>query len=202
MEHLVQIQEQIGVGQFSKVYAGVDRKSGAGCAVKIVNKAMLNDIEGEMLRSEISIVPLLHHPNVVRFSAIAQSATHACFVSELVSGGELFSYISRRQRLAEDEASLVVYYLLEAIRYMHGTGIVHRDLKPENVLVETTGEAEEERILNVKIIDFGLSKVTLPNQVLTDQCGTLSYVAPEVLLKYGYGKEVDLWSVGIVMYLM
>ena len=92
--------------------------------------------------------------------------------------------------------------MLEAIRYLHGCGVVHRDIKPENILVETVQQGGEEKIVNIKLIDFGFSRVVLPNQVLMEQCGTLSYVAPEVLLKHGYGKEVDLWSVGIVMHLM
>ncbi len=200
-EQWFQTNEQIGVGRFSKVYSGVDKRNDRPCAVKIVNKAALNDVEREMLRSEVSIVPNVHHPNIVQFTSVIQSAHYTYIISELVRGGELYSLIMR-QTLAEDQAALVVYYLLEAIRYLHSCGIVHRDIKPENILVETATHGGEERIVNIKLIDFGLSRVVLPNQVLMEQCGTLAYVAPEVLLKHGYGKEVDLWSVGVVMHLM
>ena len=204
-EQWYETQDQIGVGQFSKVFRGLDRRDGSPCAVKIVNKAVLNDVEREMLRNEMAIVPHVHHPNIVRFSKVIQTAQSAFLISELVGGGELYAFIAKHNWIDEDQAALVVYYLLEAIRYLHRCGIVHRDIKPENVLVEVVqrpGFVEDERIVNVKLIDFGLSRVMLPNQVLLEQCGTLSYVAPEVLLKYGYGKEVDLWSVGVIMHLM
>ena len=159
---------------------------------------MLNEIEAEMLRQEHGIVSTLDHPNIAKFYQIVQSSNNACFISELIAGGELYSYIAQQEKLTEDEAALVIYYLLEAVSYLHRCGIVHRDIKPENVLIET----DDNRITNVKIIDFGLSKATLPHQLLTDQCGTLSYVAPEVLVNHGYGKQVDLWSIGVIMYLM
>lgn len=199
------MKDPIGVGQFSKVFSGLDKHSGQQCAVKIVSKTALNDTERDMLRHELTIVPHVYHPNIVRFSSVIQSAHYAYILSELVSGGELYSYITRHRWLDENQAALVIYYLLEAIRYLHECGIVHRDIKPENILVETEtkeGIIEEEKIVNIKLIDFGLSRAMLPNQVLIEQCGTLSYVAPEVLLKKGYGKEVDLWSVGIIMHLM
>eukprot|EP00830_Metopus_es_P017781 TRINITY_DN596_c0_g1_i2.p1 TRINITY_DN596_c0_g1~~TRINITY_DN596_c0_g1_i2.p1 ORF type:complete len:233 (+),score=34.54 TRINITY_DN596_c0_g1_i2:63-701(+) len=85
-------------------------------------------------------------------------------------------------------------------RYIHACGIVHRDLKPENVLIETVLEEGKEVIKNVKLIDFGLSNIVLPGQVLQEQCGTLSHVAPEILVQSGYGKETDTWSIGVIMY--
>ncbi len=158
-----------------------------------------------MLRNELAIVPHVHHPNVVRFSRVIQTAQHAFLISELIEGGELYAFIKKHNSIDEDQAALVVYYLLEAVRYLHRCGIVHRDIKPENVLVEVEtlpGILKEQRIVNVKLIDFGLSRVILPGQVLKEQCGTLSYVAPEVLLKNGYGNEVDLWSIGVIMHLL
>eukprot|EP01022_Parablepharisma_sp_SALTPOND_P015973 TRINITY_DN2296_c0_g1_i1.p6 TRINITY_DN2296_c0_g1~~TRINITY_DN2296_c0_g1_i1.p6 ORF type:complete len:199 (+),score=16.95 TRINITY_DN2296_c0_g1_i1:4892-5488(+) len=151
-----------------------------------------------MLRNEIGIVGTISHPSIVRFYSVVQSLTHVYFISELVPGGELSQYISMHKRLPEDQAAVVVYYLLEAVRYMHDNGVVHRDLKPENVMLELS--ENKERIQSVKIIDFGLSRVILPGELMLEQCGTLTYIAPEVLLKYGYGKEVDLWSIGIILY--
>lgn len=190
------------MGQFSKVYSGIERKTNMPCAIKVVNKAMLNDVEREMLRSEIKIVALIEHPNIVHFSNVIQSADYAYIISELMTGGDLYQYMDKHTRLSENQAALVIYYLLESIKYLHECGIVHRDIKPDNILVETVDDGEDEQIVNIKLIDFGLSKVILPDQQLIDQCGTLSYVAPEVLLHYGYGKEVDLWSVGIIMHFM
>ena len=92
----------------------------------------------------------------------------------------------------------MMHQILSAIEYMQEFGVVHRDLKPENILIqknEMSGEFE-----NIKIIDFGFSKVVLPDELILDRCGTLAYVAPEVLLKRGYGKQVDIWSVGCILY--
>ena len=176
----------------------MDNTTGKQCAIKVVDKTVLNEVEREMLRYEISIVQEVNHPNIIKFWRITESGNYACFISELVTGGELYNYIAERQKLKEEETALVIYYLLEAIRYLHSRGIVHRDLKPENVLLELS----QGRIRNIKIIDFGLSKNILPGQSLIEQCGTLAYVAPEVLLKYGYGTQADLWSIGVIMYLM
>lgn len=198
LEQFVQIQDQIGTGRYSKVYSAIDIQTNQICAVKVVDKAMLNEIEAEMLRQEINIVRNIAHPNIAQFYKVVQSGSYACLISELISGGELFGYINEKQFLKEDEAALITYWLLEAIQYLHENGIVHRDLKPENILIET----ENDKVTKLKIIDFGLSRCTLPNQLLTEQCGTLSYVAPEVLQNFPYGKAVDLWSVGIILFLM
>lgn len=93
-----------------------------------------------------------------------------------------------------------MFQILQAIDFMQSSGIIHRDLKPENILVEKdtfTGEVK-----NVKITDFGLSKIVLPNQVMFESCGTPDYVAPEILQMNGYGKEIDIWSAGCIFYFM
>eukprot|EP00826_Nyctotherus_ovalis_P049938 TRINITY_DN6071_c0_g1_i2.p1 TRINITY_DN6071_c0_g1~~TRINITY_DN6071_c0_g1_i2.p1 ORF type:complete len:349 (+),score=95.38 TRINITY_DN6071_c0_g1_i2:237-1283(+) len=200
-EQHLQTHEQIGVGRFSKVYSGIDKRNGEPCAVKIINKVNLSEIEMRMLKSEIEIVQYVEHPNVVRFYLVFQSSHNVYIVSELVKGGELHALIAK-QDISEEQAALVTYYILEALQYLHSCGIVHRDIKPENVLIETVPRGTEELIVNVKLIDFGFSRIFLPGQILVEQCGTLSYVAPEVLLKKGYGKEVDLWSLGVMLYLM
>lgn len=200
-EQHLQTHEQIGVGRFSKVYSGIDKRNGEPCAVKIVNKVNLSEIEMRMLKSEIEIVQYVEHPNIVRFYSVIQSSHNVYIVSELVKGGELHALITK-QDISEEQAALVTYYILEALQYLHSCGIVHRDIKPENVLIETVPRGAEELIVNVKLIDFGFSRIFLPGQMLVEQCGTLSYVAPEVLLKKGYGKEVDLWSLGVTLYLM
>ena len=198
LEQLTRVHDEIGTGKFSQVYSAIDNLTEMQCAVKIINKGRLNDIESEMLRYEISIVQEVDHPNILKFWRITQSGNYAIFISELITGGELYSYIAERQKLREEEAALVVYYLLEAVQYLHTRGIVHRDLKPENVLLDLNSDS----IKNIKIIDFGLSKTILPTQHLTEQCGTLAYVAPEVLLNQAYGIQADIWSIGVIMYLM
>ncbi len=100
----------------------------------------------------------------------------------------------------EREAALITYQILEALQYLHLAGIVHRDLKPENILVERDPQTNE--VLHIKLTDFGLSKIIVPGEIMMDSCGTPAYVAPEVLLKNGYQKEVDIWSTGVILYTM
>jgi len=116
---------------------------------------------------------------------------------EQVSGGELFDHI-KTYELEESEVSLTMYELICAINYMQVCGVVHRDLKPENILIEKDPDTEE--IRHIKVTDFGLSKIARPNEVMSESCGTPAYVAPEVLHKKGYKKQVDMWTAGVIFY--
>lgn len=118
-------------------------------------------------------------------------------IMEQVKGGELFDHI-KTYELEEREVSLCMYQLIEAIQYIQKCGIVHRDLKPENILIEKDPESEE--VSQIKVTDFGLSKIAGPEEVMIESCGTPAYVAPEVLHKKGYRKEVDMWSAGVIFY--
>lgn len=139
----------------------------------------------------------LNHPNIVRMKDAFETDQYFYIVMEKVNGGELLEHLVNGT-LSEQEAASIMYKILSAIQYMQDFGVIHRDLKPENILVEKnslTGNIE-----NIKIIDFGLSKVVLPDELILDRCGTLAYVAPEVLLKRGYGMQVDVWSAGCILY--
>lgn len=114
---------------------------------------------------------------------------------EKLSGGELFERIVGRPRFSEIEAARLIRPLLEAVAYLHDLGIAHRDLKPENILCG-------EKLDDIKIADFGLSKMVLPKEKMEGACGTLSYVAPEVLSMQGYGVQADVWSVGVILFLI
>ena len=133
-EQYLQPNEQIGVGRFSKVYSGIDKRNGELRAVKIVNKTTLSEIEMGMLKNEIEIVKYVEHPNIVKFYSVIQSSHYTYIVSELVKGGELHSLIMK-QNISEEQAALVMYYLFEALQYLHSCGIVHRDIKPENLMI-------------------------------------------------------------------
>lgn len=118
-------------------------------------------------------------------------------VMEKVNGGELLEH-QVNQSLSEREVATIMHQILSALEYIQEYGVIHRDLKPENILIEKneiSGNFE-----NIKIIDFGFSKVVLPDELILDLCGTLAYVAPEVLLKRGYNMQVDIWSAGCILY--
>ena len=120
---------------------------------------------------------------------------------ECVQGGELFEHIKETE-ITEREACLVAHQILEALQYLHMCGIVHRDLKPENIMIELDDEGETTEVHQIKLTDFGLSKVIVPGEIMFESCGTPAYVAPEVLHKNGYQKEVDIWSTGVILYTM
>ena len=117
-------------------------------------------------------------------------------VLELLKGGELFDRIVEKENYSEREAAETVRPIVYAIRYCHNLGIIHRDLKPENLLYATSQEGSI-----IKITDFGLARF-VDNELATTACGTPNYVAPEIIAGKGYGKEVDIWSVGVIIYIM
>ena len=117
---------------------------------------------------------------------------------EHLGGKDLFSYLEKRDfEVSEKRAKELSHQIATAIYYLHAFGVAHRDLKPENILMASDSDDAE-----LKIVDFGLSKIIGPNESSLDPFGTLSYVAPEVLLSKPYGKEVDLWSLGVITYLL
>ncbi|RLN95651.1 hypothetical protein BBJ28_00007435 [Nothophytophthora sp. Chile5] len=195
LEEVYDVGAQLGRGRFSKVCEATHKLTGAKTAVKIIDKSKLQAAEKELLRTEIAILKLVRHPNLVRLHDVYEDKQYMYLVTELVTGGELFNRIVGRARYTEAEARLVMRPLLESVSYLHRLGIVHRDLKPENILC---GEA----LTDLKIADFGLSKLAHPEELLKMPCGTLNYVAPEVLALVGYGREADIWSLGVILFLL
>jgi len=186
---------ELGRGRFSVVQECVNKVTNKHCAVKIIEKSTITADEKALLRTEIAVLKLVKHPNIIRMEGLYESKDHIYIVMEMLKGGELFERIVGRPRFTELEAAKLLRPLLESVAYLHDLGIVHRDLKPENILC---GEELED----LKIADFGLSKMVLPTEKMEAACGTLSYVAPEVLTAQGYGKEADLWSVGVILFLL
>lgn len=189
------IGKELGRGRFSVVCECVHKQTGVHCAVKIIDKATIEPEEKSLLRTEIAVLKLVDHPNIIRLEGLYESKNYIYIVMEMLKGGELFERIVGRPRFSELEAAKLMKPLLESVAYLHDLGIVHRDLKPENILCG-------ENLDDLKIADFGLSKMILPKEKMDAACGTLSYVAPEVLTMQGYGKEADLWSVGVILFLV
>ena len=139
----------------------------------------------------------LDHPNVVKLYEIFDDVHVLYLVMELMKGGELFDRIVEKESYSEKEAAETIRPLVDSIRYCQENGIIHRDLKPENVLYET----QDEKAI-IKISDFGLARFVQSYELATTACGTPGYVAPEIIEGKGYGKEVDYWSIGIILYIM
>lgn len=178
--------------------AAIHRKTGKRVAVKVMKKAIMTPQDVELVKQEIEILKLCQHPNIVRLLDLFENPDYSYIVMEMLEGGDLFSYLEKRKfRVIETRAAKIVHSLSAALYYLHSYGIVHRDIKPENVLMADKSENSD-----VKIVDFGLSKMVGPAQLCSEPFGTLSYVAPEVLLQKPYGKAVDIWSIGILAFLM
>ncbi|XP_017754259.1 PREDICTED: calcium/calmodulin-dependent protein kinase type 1 isoform X2 [Eufriesea mexicana] len=190
------LKELLGTGAFSEVrLAESKEKSGQMFAVKIIDKKALKGKE-DSLENEIRVLRRLTHPNIVQLLETFEDKHKVYLVMELVTGGELFDRIVEKGSYTEKDASGLIRQVLEAVDYMHDQGVVHRDLKPENLLYYSPDEDSK-----IMISDFGLSKME-DSGIMATACGTPGYVAPEVLAQKPYGKAVDVWSIGVISYIL
>ncbi|XP_039496615.1 calcium/calmodulin-dependent protein kinase type 1 isoform X2 [Drosophila santomea] len=186
----------LGTGAFSEVRLAESKDPpGEHFAVKIIDKKALKGKE-ESLENEIRVLRRLTHPNIVQLLETYEDKSKVYLVMELVTGGELFDRIVEKGSYTEKDASHLIRQILEAVDYMHEQGVVHRDLKPENLLYYSPDEDSK-----IMISDFGLSKME-DSGIMATACGTPGYVAPEVLAQKPYGKAVDVWSIGVISYIL
>ncbi|XP_059206225.1 probable serine/threonine-protein kinase DDB_G0278901 [Centropristis striata] len=195
IERCYEIGRLVGDGNFAVVRECRRRDNEQTLAVKIVERSKLIGRE-HMMQNELSLLGSLCHPRIVRLFAHHHTRTHSYLVMELVSGGDLFEAISERGKFPEAEAGLMVSDVSEALNYIHCKSIVHRDLKPENVLIERVAAG----ICRLKLGDFGLAMVV--TEPVFTICGTPTYVAPEILCETGYGVAVDVWALGVILYIL
>ncbi|XP_052354506.1 calcium/calmodulin-dependent protein kinase type II subunit gamma-like isoform X3 [Oncorhynchus clarkii lewisi] len=193
-----QLYEELGKGAFSVVRRCVKKSNGQEFAAKIINTKKLSARDHQKLEREARICRLLKHPNIVRLhESISEEGFHY-LVFDLVTGGELFEDIVAREYYSEADASQCINQILESVHHMHQHDIVHRDLKPENLLL-----ASKLKGAAVKLADFGLAiDVQGDEQAWFGFAGTPGYLSPEVLRKDPYGKPVDIWACGVVLYIL
>jgi len=196
IENYYTLGKEIGRGGFSVVVEGSSKKNGEKCAIKCIKKTMVEGEDIKLLRREVQIMKKVNHPNVLKLFEVFEDEEEFFLVMELVTGKELFDKIVERGQYSEADASHIVRQIVSAVDYLHGQGIAHRDLKPENLL---SAEVDGEEI--IKIADFGFSK-NFGEEKLMTSCGSPGYVAPEVLTCESYDKSVDLWSVGVIIYIL
>ncbi|KAM6930716.1 calcium/calmodulin-dependent protein kinase (CaM kinase) II beta 1 isoform X15 [Melanotaenia boesemani] len=193
-----QLYEELGKGAFSVVRRCVKLSTGQEYAAKIINTKKLSARDHQKLEREARICRLLKHPNIVRLhDSISEEGFHY-LLFDLVTGGELFEDIVAREYYSEADASHCIHQILESVHHIHQHDIVHRDLKPENLLL-----ASKCKNAAVKLADFGLAiEVQGDQQAWFGFAGTPGYLSPEVLRKEAYGKPVDIWACGVILYIL
>ncbi|KAL2757631.1 hypothetical protein ACRALDRAFT_2040024 [Sodiomyces alcalophilus JCM 7366] len=164
-------------------------------AIKIILKKSVKGNE-QMVYDELGMLQRLHHPNIVKFVDWFESRDKFYIVTQLATGGELFDRISEQGKFTEKDASQTIKQVLGAVNYLHKNNVVHRDLKPENLLYISKDPNSD-----LVLADFGIAKMLdRKDEVLTTMAGSLGYAAPEIMLKQGHGKPVDMWSMGVITY--
>ncbi|KAI9143538.1 kinase-like domain-containing protein [Paraphysoderma sedebokerense] len=198
-----ELRETIGEGTFAKVKLGVNPSTNEHVAIKVIFKQTSSHPQGlspsdrKSLDKEILIQKALCHENIIRLYQTEETAQCVFLLMEYAGGGELFDKIVPDVGLPEEVAHFYFRQLLAGVNYLHHAGISHRDLKPENILLDDEG--------NLKITDFGLSTVFRShgkNRTLTTPCGTPPYVAPEVPYQNYDGQAVDIWSCGVILFVL
>ncbi|KEG08948.1 protein kinase [Trypanosoma grayi] len=193
-----QVGETVGRGTFGKVKLAVHEATQTKVALKVIPRRLMEQDarSGTKITREIKILKLLQHPNIMRLYDVVQTKHDIVLILEYVSGGELFDYICRKGRLAEDVARHLFQQIVAGVAYCHRYRVAHRDLKPENIMMEHGSTT-------IKIGDFGLSSVSHDGCFFETSCGTPNYASPEVVSGKLYGgPETDVWSCGVVLYTM
>jgi len=185
----------IGDGNFAVVREGVERRTQGRFALKLIDKKRCQGKE-VVLESEVQVLSRLRHPNIVKLYDVIDAGSILCLVLELVEGGDLFDAIAAAGKFSEPEAKRMTQDLASALTYLHSLSIVHRDVKPENLFVVNLANG----MRSLKLGDFGLAEET--HEMLYTVCGTPTYVAPEILLENGYGLKVDVWAMGVIVYIL
>lgn len=184
----------LGAGTYG-IVREAESQDGKKVAVKIILKKNVRGNEG-MVYDELEMLQKLQHPHIVSFVDWFESKDKFYIVTQLATGGELFDRICEYGKFTEKDASQSIRQVLDAVNYLHKKNIVHRDLKPENLLY-LTRSADSQLVL----ADFGIAKMLeSPSEQLTSMAGSFGYAAPEVMLKKGHGKAVDMWSLGVITY--
>jgi len=197
-EELYRLKGVLGTGAFSTVRMGYHRSNrDKTYAVKCVNRKKLTVEDEAALLDEVSILKEMKHLHIIRLFDFFKDPTIYYLVMEEMTGGELFDRIVAKAYYNEREARDTCMIVIDAVGYMHKNNVAHRDLKPENLLLVSKSDDS-----HVKIADFGFAKKVYEESSLSTQCGTPGYVAPEILEGLKYDQRADMWSVGVILYIL
>ena len=189
--------ETLDHGAFGTVVHVIEISTNKDMAIKVINKTREYNSLIEKVKEEISILKQLNHENIVKFYGFFETINQLLIKMEYVRYGTLSKWIKNHKKISENEASLILSQILSAVVYLHGKQICHRDIKPENIML-----SKENDLNGIKIIDFGLSAQNFDTLINNDYCGTYIYMAPEQIEKKLYFISVDIWSIGILMFML
>ena len=196
IKEIYKFERILGSGHFGNVYKAYYLKDHTRkYAIKSISRDKLTDRSLDRLHFELSVLKNMDHPNIIKYHATYVDEKYVHIVSELCTGGELFSRLEKQGSFTEKEAAVVIYQCLLAVKYIHSKQVAHRDLKPENIVFVSKDSLE------IKIIDFGLSKEFEKEEGLKSVVGTPYYVAPEILTA-DYDERCDVWSLGVILFIL
>lgn len=215
---LFELSEEIGVGSTSKCYKCYKKSSSSYnspnnnslFACKIIDKRQVElKFSGilDQFNIEISVLKSLNHPNIIKLIDSFETKDRIYMVMEHMEGGELFDYVVKKGTLSEEEASVIVRQIISAVDHMHNLNIIHRDLKPENLLLtfpKSSDGSTSSNFPQIKLIDFGLAKILNEEEfnVASSFLGTKGYLAPEMLQRHQYDKSIDMWALGVIVFVL
>eukprot|EP00834_Sanchytrium_tribonematis_P004878 NODE_264_length_11354_cov_1.067170.p3 type:complete len:434 gc:universal NODE_264_length_11354_cov_1.067170:4469-5770(+) len=190
-----ELLDELGYGNFSKVKLARHVRTNQYVAIKIMQKSKIGKDSLQKAGREIKVMRLLNHPHIVKLDEVIETTTHLYLILEYCSGGDIFDYIELNGKLNESESRKFFKQIVSAIEYCHGRHVLHRDLKLENLLLDDH--------MNIKVADFGFTNTYKKDRKLLTSCGSPPYAAPELFLgKPYYGPEIDVWSLGVVLFAM
>ena len=189
--------ETIDHGAFGTVIHVIEISTNKEMAIKVINKTNTNPSYIEKVKEEISILKQLNHENIVKFFGFFETVNQLLIKMEYIKYGTLKKWMKNHKKISEHDASLILSQIFSAVVYLHGKQICHRDIKPENIML-----SRENDLSSIKIIDFGLSAQNFDKLMNNDYCGTYIYMAPEQIEKKLYFLSVDIWSIGILMFML
>ncbi|XP_011377876.1 serine/threonine-protein kinase 33 isoform X1 [Pteropus vampyrus] len=195
----------LGQGSFGMVFEATDKETEIKWAIKKVNKDKAGSSALKLLEREVSILKCVKHEHIIHLEQVFETPKKMYLVMELCEDGALKEILDRKGHFSENETRWIIQSLASAIAYLHSNDIVHRDLKLENILVKSSFiDDNNEMNLNIKVTDFGLAvkKHGRSEAMLQTTCGTPIYMAPEVINAHDYSQQCDIWSIGVIMYIL
>ncbi|XP_054098013.1 serine/threonine-protein kinase 33 isoform X3 [Callithrix jacchus] len=195
----------LGKGSFGMVIEAADKETETKWAIKKVNKEKAGSSAVKLLEREVNILKSVKHEHIIHLEQVFETPKKMYLVMELCEDGELKKILDRKGHFSENETRWIIQSLASAIAYLHNNDIAHRDLKLENILVKSSLIDDNNEInLNIKVTDFGLAvkKQSRREAMLQATCGTPIYMAPEVINAHDYSQQCDIWSIGVIMYML